>query len=187
MLVWLPCYDAPGVAAGVFPILLFLLLGFGAVADLGVFSADASFLSPPTLVLMVGPFIVPSAGGCVTCGGGTGFLPVDARWNSPGRPVMGFSSTYSPPYRICIMKASSAARSSETSSFFWLAGAGVGFAELSGMGVSGLDSAPLGRVAEGWLVGSWYTCPCDGRQVLALSATGRALAMAEEMVICLKH
>lgn len=38
------------------------------------------------------------------------FLPVDERWNSPGWPVMGFSSIYSSPYFRVILSVSSRSR-----------------------------------------------------------------------------
>ncbi|UZP42097.1 hypothetical protein NXS19_009913 [Fusarium pseudograminearum] len=86
-------HDAAGVLVE-FTILLFLRLGFGAVADLGVFSL-LSFLSS-TLVLIVGAVMLLTGLSFLTSWGG--FRPVVVRWNSPGRPVMGFSSMYSPPY-----------------------------------------------------------------------------------------
>lgn len=85
--------DAAGVLVEL-TILLFLRLGLGAVADLGVLSL-LSFLSS-TFVLIVGVLILlmgPSV--FAICGG---LRPVVVRWNSPGRPVIGFSSMYSPPY-----------------------------------------------------------------------------------------
>lgn len=139
ILSW-PIQDAAGVPV---LILLFLLLGFGIVADRVVLSELASFLSS-SFVLIVGPFIVLMPVCCPSCGGGMGFRPVDERWNSPGRPVIGFSSMYSPPYLMCTMNASSAARSSEASSFFG-AGVAAGLPMASGIGVSGLDSIPFGR------------------------------------------
>lgn len=89
--------DAAGVLVE-FTILLFLRLGLGAVADLGVLSLLSllSFLSSIFVLIVVGALILlmgPSV--FAICGG---LRPVVVRWNSPGRPVIGFSSMYSPPY-----------------------------------------------------------------------------------------
>jgi hypothetical protein len=68
--------------------------------------------------------------------------------------VMGFSSMYSPPCRMWIMKASSAARSIETSlvlvgaSADVVGGTGVALLGWVGIGVPGLEeSIPLSRAA----------------------------------------
>lgn len=101
--------------------LLFLRFGFGgplAFADFG--------LSLLLLPFLAGGISVVSAGGA---GGAliavdrgplppvagiaslpASFLPVDERWNSPGCPVMGFSSIYSSPYFRVISSVSSRTR-----------------------------------------------------------------------------
>lgn len=121
-----PVQDGAGVAAGVtfVLILLFFLFSLGVVADFGVLSDFVSFLSS-NFVFIVGPFMAPIPVDAAAWGGGTGLRPVDERWNSPGRPVIGFSSKYSPPCLMCIMNDSSAALSSDSSSV--LEAAGVAF------------------------------------------------------------
>lgn len=85
-------------AAGVRPpILLFFRFSFGMPPDFGDFSVLPSFLLS-VFVVVARPFIDPRPPGvCFSGGGSTGLRPVDVRWNSPGLPVMGFSSRYSPP------------------------------------------------------------------------------------------
>lgn len=79
-------------------ILLFFLLILGVVADFGVLGALASFFDESVLEFTAGPFMAPMPLSGPFLGSGTAFLPVEERWNSPGRPVMGFSLMYSPPY-----------------------------------------------------------------------------------------
>jgi hypothetical protein len=97
--------------------LLFLRFGFGGPPVPGVFG-----LSLLLLPFLAGGISVFNAGGVgvallandrgpLAPAAGTAslpasFLPVDERWNSPGWPVIGFSSIYSSPYfkvmsRVC--------------------------------------------------------------------------------------
>lgn len=89
-----PHVEAAGVRP---PILLFLRFSFGIPPDFGDFSVLPSFLLS-VFAFVPRPFIEPRPpGACFSGGGSTGLRPVEVRWNSPGLPVMGFSSKYSPP------------------------------------------------------------------------------------------
>lgn len=136
-------YHAAGVvAADPLFLLLFRLFSLGVFADLGVFSFPSFFSLDLASVVVPPMFPMPPC--CVVCSlGGAGLRPVDERWNSPGRPVMGFSSMYSPPKRAWVMKASAMDFSSDGSSFLEAAAGAVDFPVASGIGVSSLDSCCL--------------------------------------------
>jgi len=100
--------------------LLFLRLGFGgplAFADFGLSLLLLPFLAGGMSVFNDGADgalvavdrgpLPPVAG---TASLPASFLPVDDRWNSPGCPVMGFSSIYSSPYFRVILSVSSRSR-----------------------------------------------------------------------------
>jgi hypothetical protein len=101
--------------------LLFLRFGFGgplAVADFGLSLLLLPFLeggmsvfndggADGALVAVDRGPLTPVTG---TASLPTSFLPVDERWNSPGWPVMGFSSIYSSPYFRVILSVSSRSR-----------------------------------------------------------------------------
>ncbi len=82
------------------------------------------------------------------------FLPVDERWNSPGWPVIGFSSMYSSPYFRVTLRLSSRSRLLryvllfvDVTGFFDCSESGSGVLSLLVCPIC--DSVDLRRFAEG--------------------------------------
>lgn len=166
---------------GVVAVLLFLRFGF---AMFGVFGLLVSF---PLLASGLSAILVFRAGNASPLRAdepalGTArlsFRPVDDRWNSPGLPVMGFWSMYSPPYRSCMRIPSMTSRISMSESVDLEAEAP--FPWLSGMGVDGLPSnsrcfAPVVCAGVG------YVRPVAGDQFCTESAAGSIFAMEVEIL-----
>jgi hypothetical protein len=143
--------------------LLFLRFGFGGIP--GVFGL--SLLLLPFLAGGMSVFNVGGAGvalaavdrGPLAPAAGIvslsfSFLPVDERWNSPGWPVMGFSSMYSSPYFRVMFSVSSRSRLLRyvllfvnVSGFFDCRDSGRGVVSL--LACPSWDSVDLRRLADG--------------------------------------
>jgi hypothetical protein len=96
----------------------------------------------------------PLAPAAVTASFPASFLPVDERWNSPGWPVMGFSSIYSSPYLKDMSRVSSRRRLPryvllfvDTACFFDCSESGRGVFSL--LVCASCDSVDLRRLAVG--------------------------------------
>ena len=199
-----PSYEGVGVTPLAPPVpapplcLLFLRFGFEGRPEVGVLGVLGDAEAAPLSSLPAAP---PLAGEAETAEVDgicrremSGFRPVELRWNSPGFPVIGFSSMYSPP-NMWMAKDCSASRVSRAVVLF---AAGVSWLLLapaprlagccwpSGIGVASLDSSrvrpPRAPEAVLGVAATLYEGPWEGDHVRAASAAGKTLLRAEAMV-----